>query len=187
MINELAPLISHYGFIIIILGMMIEGTTMVIAVGVICYLGLMPLSIAIISSITGAILGDWFWYFVGRNYASFVISKFPSLKEKIDSLNDKIQTKGNILAFLERYIYGGALLFPIALGVDRYPFKKYVIFESIGTTLWAILGVGLGYLLGSSAQEIFGKIEKIEHLLAVIIVISVIIWIIKRKFFKHTG
>jgi len=61
MVEELAPLISHYGLIIIFFGMMIEGTTMIIATGVVCYMGMIPITQAIPVAIIGAIVGCNYW------------------------------------------------------------------------------------------------------------------------------
>ncbi len=185
MINELAPLVGHYGLWVIFFGMMLEGTTVIIATGVICYMGLLSLNQAIPVAIAGAIIGDWLWYFIGRNFAEALISKFPSILPKIESLKDKVVSKGTILAFSERFIYGGAFIFPIALGFYKYPFKKFALFEVIGTSLWAIVGIFLGHILGKSAEYLFGEIKEIEHLLLVIAIIAIAIWYLRKKYLNN--
>lgn len=185
MVEELAPLISHYGLIIIFFGMMIEGTTMIIATGVVCYMGMIPITQAIPVAIIGAIVGDWFWYFVGYKYARILIAKFPSLLNKIEHLKVKVEAKGNILAFSGRFIYGGALLFPLALGFYKYHFKKFALFEVIGTSLWATVGAFTGFILGKSAQYIFGEIKRVEHLLLIIVVISALVWFLRKRYLNN--
>ena len=185
MVEELAPLVSHYGLIIIFLGMMIEGTTMIIATGVICYMGLLSLSQVIPVAIVGAILGDWFWYFMGLKYATILLKRFPSMQDKIEHLKQKVEDKGNILAFSGRFIFSGALLFPITLGFYKYPFKKFALFELIGTSLWAIIGIFIGHLLGKSAEYFFGEIKEIEHLVLVIALIAITIWYLRKKYINN--
>jgi len=185
LINELAPLVSHYGLWVIFFGMMVEGTTVIIATGVICYMGLLSLNQAILVAIAGAIIGDWFWYVIGRNYAEALINRFPSVLHKIESLKGKVISKGAMLAFAERFIYGGAFIFPITLGFYKYPFKKFAMFEVIGTSLWAIVGILLGHLLGKSAEYLFGEIKEIEHLLLVIAIIAIAIWYLRRKYLNN--
>jgi len=52
----------------------------------------------------------------------------------------------------------------------------------LGVTLWSILGISLGYFLGTSAESLFGKISKIEHFLFLVIIIALFIWAVKYYF-----
>ena len=184
MINELAPLVTHYGLWIIFFGMIIEGTTMILAAGILCSLGYLSFAETIPVAITGAITGDWVWYFTGRKYAGALINRFPSILHKIEKLKTKVVTKGTMLAFAERFIYGGAFLFPVTLGFYKYPFRKFALFEVIGTSLWVIIGILIGHLLGKSAEYFFGEIKEIEHLVLVIALIALTIWYLRKNYLQ---
>ena len=158
---------------------------MIIATGVICYMGLLSLSQAVPVAIAGAILGDWLWYFIGRKYARVLLKRFPSMLQKVEKLKHKVEEKGHILAFSGRFIFGGAVLFPVALGFYKYPFKKFALYEVIGTTLWAIIGISVGYILGQSSEYFFGEIKKIKHLVVVILVIAAAFWLLKKKYLNN--
>jgi membrane protein DedA with SNARE-associated domain len=50
----------------------------------------------------------------------------------------------------------------------------------MGAILWSSIGVSLGYILGKSAESIFGKIEKLEHFILIVLVIILLTWLIKK-------
>ncbi len=179
LLHELIPFVSQYGLWVVFFGMMVEGTTMILVTGILCYLGMLSYEEAIPVAMLGAIIGDQFWYFMGRHYAALWIDKFPRFKEKVEKLKPTVHEKGNWFAFGSRFVYGGAILFPLTLGTYHYAHKKFTLFDTLGVSLWSVGGVGLGYLLGSSAQQFIGKIERVWHLLLLLAVGALLVWLVK--------
>ena len=184
-LHEITPLVSHYGLWVVFFGMMIEGTMMIIVSGILCYLGLLSVKETIPVAILGAIAGDQLWYLLGRYYAGRVLDRFPTLKQKVEKLASAVQSKGDWLAFGARFIYSGAIVFPLTLGVYRYPHPRFTFFDAIGVTLWSIAGITIGYLLGTGAEQIFGEIKKVEHLLLLIVIVGVAVWLIGSRISKN--
>jgi len=179
MLHELTPFITDYGLWVIFLGMMIEGTSMIILTGLLCYLGMLSFKEALPIAILGAIISDQFWYFMGNQYASKWIEKFSNFKRKIYKLKDSVQTKGKWFALGGRFIYGGAILFPLTLGTYHYPYRKFTLLDIIGVCCWSLVGISLGYLLGSGAETITGKLEKVWHLVLLLLIGLLLIKVIK--------
>ena len=167
--------------------MMVEGSTMIIIAGVLCFLHMLPIQKTFLVAILGAFLGDQLWYWIGRLYAPMLLKKFPSLKPKIQKLSSHIQKRGDILSFSGRFIYSGAILFPFTLGMYRFSYKRFFIFDGMGVTLWSFLGIGVGYLLGTGAEYFFGKMRKVWHLLAIIAIIIAVVILVKTRFIKQKG
>lgn len=182
MLEELTSLVSQYGLWIVFFGMMTEGTIMIIVSGVLCSLGMLSLEETIPVSIFGALLGDQFWYFIGRYYSQNILNRFPLLKQRIKNLEHSVKKRGSWLAFSGRFIYSGAIVFPVTLGTYRYLHKKFTLFNTLGIIVWSVLGILLGYILGTGAEQIFGKIEKIEQFIALLFIIIFLVWITKPYF-----
>jgi len=182
MVEELTPLVSQYGLWIVFFGMMTEGTIMILVSGVLCSLGMLSLVETITVAIFGALIGDQFWYFMGRYYSQNILNRFSLLKQRIQRLEHSVNKRGIWLAFSGRFIYGGSILFPVTLGTYGYLHKKFTLFNTLGIIVWSISGISIGYILGTGAEQIFGKIEKIEHFLGVIFIIIFLVWIIKTYF-----
>ena len=185
LLQEITPWITQYGLWIVFFGMMVEGTTMILATGILCYLGMLSIQSAIPVAILGAILGDQLWYGLGRRYTGTLLSRFPSLGERVERLGRTVRNKGNLLAFSSRFIYSGAILFPLALGTYRYPWRRFTLLDALGVSLWAAGGVLLGYLLGTGIEQIFGELKKVEHLLLVLLLIGLGAWQTRRYFTKR--
>jgi membrane protein DedA with SNARE-associated domain len=183
-LHELIPFINQYGLIVIFFGMMVEGTTMIIATGILCYLGMIDLKYALPTAYIGALIGDQIWYFIGRRYAFIVIDRFRKFKQKIKELEPLVKNRGALLSFSGRFVYGGAIVFPLALGFYKYKYKKFLLFDSLGVALWSFLGIMIGYLLGTSAQTFIGKFERVWHIVVAVLVATFIIILIKKYFTK---
>ena len=180
LLSELTPLVNVYGLWIVFFGMMVEGTTMIISTGILCYLGLLSFGSAFFVAILGAIAGDQLWYFLGKNYALKLLDYFPSFKPLVAKLEESVQYKGAFLSFSGRFIYGGAILFPMTLGIYKYEHKTFTLLDALGVMLWGFLGISLGYLLGTSTELLFGKLEKVWHFILIIAFIIFISWVIKK-------
>jgi len=182
MLEEFTPLVSQYGLWIVFFGMMTEGTIMIIISGILCYLGMLSLEETIPVAILGALIGDQFWYLIGRYYGQNILKRFPLLKQRIKKLEDSVKKRAIWLAFSGRFIYSGAILFPATLGTYGYVHKKFTLFNTLGIIVWSVSGILLGYILGTGAEHVFGKIEKIEQFIGLVFIIVFLVWVTKSYF-----
>ncbi|WP_373030592.1 hypothetical protein, partial [Sulfurovum sp.] len=56
------------------------------------------------------------------------------------------------------------------------------LFNTLGIIVWSVSGISLGYILGTGAEHVFGKIEKIEHFIGLVLIIIFLVWVIKPYF-----
>jgi len=185
LIGGITPLVAHYGLLIVFFGVIFEGTAMILITGFLCYLGVLPIKEALIVATIGAVIGDQLWYLGGKFYADKLLNKFPKLKEQSKKALNLIAKKADIIAVTARFIYSGGIIFPLMLGASNYPHKKYLILDLIGDTIWASIGITLGYFLGNRIENAFGKIERVEQLIFIVIVIIIIVKFLKNILNKH--
>ncbi len=182
LLQDITPLVSQYGLLIVFIGVMVEGTAMILISGVLCYLGMLSFSEALPVAILGAVIGDHFWFYMGSRYGTTILTRFPKLAKQSEKALALITKKANMIAASARFIYAGGIIFPLMLGVQHYPSKKYHLFDILGDSLWALVGLGLGYYLGNGVEKAFGKIEQVEHLLLLFFVIVMLVWAYKNKY-----
>ena len=181
LLQQITPLVSEYGLIIIFFGMIFEGTAMILITGLLCYMGVFSLREAWVVSFLGAVVGDHIWFSLGRAYGKKIINRFPTLKTKFTQALPLINSKADLVALFERFIYGGGIIFPFTLGIENYSRKRYLLIDVLGDSIWAIVGIGLGYYFSNGIEMLFGKIERVEHFLLFAIIIVGIVWFYKRK------
>ncbi len=180
--EHILVLLSEYGLWVVFFGMIVEGTTVIILSGVLCHMGVLPCQETIIVAILGAVVGDQMWFYIGKNYAEKFLSKFPRIQEQVQKLQAKVAKKADLLAVSSRFIYGGAVAFPMVLANNGYAHRRFSFLDTMGVSLATLSGLGIGYFLSNSFQKVLGNISRVEHLLIVIIVVSVAIkWYNNRK------
>ena len=171
--DNLFHLLSEYGLWVVFIGMIVEGTAVIILSGVLCHMGLLPCELTLIVAISGAIVGDQMWFYIGHNYAQKFISKFQKIEKKIEKVRKKVQSKADILALTSRFIYGGAIAFPFVLGMHNYSHKKFTILDAIGVSFASIVGLSIGYFLSSSFQKVLGYINHFEYMILFVFILFV--------------
>ena len=82
-------------------------------------------------------------------------------------------------------MYGLRIAGPIAIGMSKVTFHRFLLFNALGALLWATIIVSFGYLFGQSAQWLFAEFQQYTKLLFVVILIVavfalLIYWYIKR-------
>ncbi len=175
-------LLSEYGLWVVFFGMIVEGTTVIILSGVLCHMGVLPCQETIIVAILGALVGDQMWFYIGKSYAQKFLTKFPRMQKQIQKLQAKVVEKADLLAVSSRFVYGGAVAFPLVLANNDYSHKRFTLLDTFGASLAVLIGIGIGYFLSNSFQRVLGNISRTEHLLIVAIVVFVVIrWYNNRK------
>ena len=53
---------------------------------------------------------------------------------------------------------------------------------TLGIIVWSVLGISLGNILGTGAEQVFGKIEKIEHFIGLVFIIIFLVCVTKAYF-----
>jgi len=81
--DHLLGLLSTYGLWIVFIGMIVEGTAVIILSGVLCHMGVLPCGSTLFVAILGAMVGDQMWYYIGNNYAQKFLSRFQNIEKQI--------------------------------------------------------------------------------------------------------
>jgi membrane protein DedA with SNARE-associated domain len=178
--DYILTLLSEYGLWVVFFGMIVEGTVVIILSGVLCHMGVLPCGETFVVAILGAIVGDQMWFYIGRNYAQKFLSKFPSIEKQINTLQEKVQSKADILAVTSRFVYSGAIAFPLVLGTHNYSHKRFTVLDSVGVSFACLAGLSIGYFLSNSFQKVLGDINHFEHMLLFVIIVVVAI-----KFYRY--
>ncbi len=172
-IQELMPFLQSYGLLIIFLGVLLEGEISIIIAGILCQQGTLPLGETIIVAIIAAFLSNQLWFQLGRHYGQSLLNRFPFLIKHQHKIQPWIQNKSDYIAFGGRFIYGTRIIGYVLLGLHHYSLKRFMLIDSLVATVWCLLGIALGYFLGTSADSIFGEIKYIEKLLLILVLLGI--------------
>jgi membrane protein DedA with SNARE-associated domain len=81
---------------------------------------------------------------------------------------------GSWVVFLQKYIYGIKTLIPLAMGLTKYDYKKFVFFNVFATIVWTFL-IGISsYMLGELVYTYIDEFKTYGIIVVVLILLSVL-------------
>ncbi|VXD17196.1 DedA family protein [Planktothrix paucivesiculata] len=147
---------------------------------------------AVLAGVVGTILGAFPWYYAGKFFGE---ERLRDLADKygkwitvtgkdIDKANNWFTRYGGMAVFLCRLVPGVRTLISLPAGLNNMPLTPFIIYSTIGTTLWVTFLTGAGYLLGDHyelVEEYIGPISKIALLS---LVIGFGLWVLRKNMRK---
>jgi len=126
--------------------------------------GNMTLEGTILAGTAGAMLGNWFWYWLAIKFGEARMHVFIDKYSRWLTLDwDEVERGerlfakyGSIIVLVARMIPTLRSLISIPAGIFKMPLGRFLVFSTIGTLGWSAALAGAGYFLGSQ----FGDVEK---------------------------
>ncbi len=148
-----------FKYVLLLLGVIIEGPILMIACGFFLRLGALELFPLFTVLFLGDLLADIGWYYVGWHFGERIFKRHgkfvgitPERFEKVKGLFAKYHDR--ILLISKATIgFGMAIAVLIVAGTSRVPFKRFLVLNAIGELLLVAVLLALGYVFG----ELYGK------------------------------
>jgi membrane protein DedA with SNARE-associated domain len=174
-------LIIKFGYPALFVGSFLEGESVLIAAGFLARGGYLNLKLVMLVALTATYIADVSLYFLGRAKGKGIIAKFPIARAyypKVKTLFDKY---GIWAIFITRYVYGLRLASAATFGLMRMKRRRYLPFNFLSCTIWAVLVGGLGYLFGASLEALIGQVKHYEKIVVLfIIIVGLSVWLFRR-------
>ena len=123
--------------------------------------GMLDIKLLLIAIILGAVIGDTVNYWIG-NYIGIhlFLERFPTLvkKEYIDRTYGFFEKYGGTAIFIARFVPLVRTFAPFLAGVGSMQYRRFLLYNFLGGTCWALCLVMAGYYFGTFAvvQENMG-------------------------------
>jgi len=152
-------------------GFFFPGDTLLLTAGVFAAQGHLNLGLAILVVGVAAISGDNLGYHIGRRYGRQLFRKPDGLvfrQEYVQRAELFYERFGSRAMLFAHFVPVVRTFAPPVAGVAHMPYRKFVFFDAIGCSAWAVIVTMVGYWFGT-------KIPNIDHyvLLAVAAVMLV--------------
>jgi membrane protein DedA with SNARE-associated domain len=167
----LAPLLENTIF----LGAIIPGTIILLLAGVSAHDGLIDLWPAIPLAIAGAWIGDTISYGIGR-FGWQRLGPNSRVVQWSERMRGPLLEQSVWLVLMYHFAGYSRLVGPAASGFIRMPFGRWVVLDYAGSTLWVIVYMVGGYLLGVSGLSLDateGNVRIVEVLLFALAVLAI--------------
>ncbi|WP_241572277.1 DedA family protein [Rosenbergiella nectarea] len=173
---DIHSLISHYGYLALVIGCMAEGETFVLLGGIAAHEGLLHLYWVIAAAMVGGIIGDQILFFLGWRYGTKFLTRFEKQQSKIDKANTLIHRHPALFVIGARFMYGFRIIGPIIIGSSGLHPWLFVLLNIIGAALWAGIFASLGFYAGKIITPWLNRIEGYLEPLFWIAVAALVIW-----------
>jgi membrane protein DedA with SNARE-associated domain len=190
-VTELIHLLNQYGYIILIISLMLEliivpipNEALMSYVGVLCFQGKMNLYLSILCAGIGGILGVSISYWIGNKLGVPFFRKYGRYihmgPEKMEKMSKWYEKYGKVLLIFSFFIPGVRHVASIISGVIKLPFRSFMFFSYIGVFLWVGTLISLGNILGPQWDKYQGEIKKWLVLASIIVGILAIFYFVIR-------
>jgi len=114
--------------------------------------GLLDFRLLLLAIILGAVIGDTVNYWIG-NYVGvhLFLERFPALvkKEHIDRTYGFFEKYGGTTIFVARFVPLVRTFAPFLAGVGTMQYRRFLFYNILGGTCWALALVAAGYFFGT--------------------------------------
>jgi membrane protein DedA with SNARE-associated domain len=165
--------LMKYGLLAVFVCAMVEADVVPVLTGVVAHLGYFDFIAAIAVAAAGAFTGDCVWFYLGytrsdRIRRSRLYARGAKLTESLD------RRFGKWLIPASHVIYGTRVATMTLSGIRRMPFAQFITIDMLGCLTFTTLFASMGFLFSSSATLIIGHVRKVEILLLLVAVLTVL-------------
>lgn len=173
MLNNL----STYGYIVLFLYSLGGGLVALIGAGVLSFMGKMDLTLSITIAFIANFIGDGLLFYMARYHKREMMDYLSKHKRKLAFSHLLLKRRGGWIVIIKKFIYGLKTLIPLAVGLTKYDFWKFSLYNALGALIWAIVVGGGSYLFGGAIIEGFKMVSDKPYLAPVsLIIIGASVW-----------
>ncbi len=166
--------IRDWGYIALFLYSFGGGFVGLVIAGVLSYAGDLNIVACMVVAGTSNFIGDQFLFYMARTNKAYASDTMKKYGRKVALAHLLMRKYGSPVVFIQKYIYGIKTLIPLAMGLTKYSFKKFTVFNALAAVVWAIVIGGVSYLMGeivlTYAEEY--KYYGVAVILAIILSVS---------------
>lgn len=143
----------------------------------------------VIAGVVGTILGAFPWYYIGKfiseerlEHLADKYGKWISISSKdIRKSNNWFNKHGGKAVLFCRLVPGVRTLISLPAGINNMPLFPFILYSTLGTTLWVSFLTFAGYKLGNNYELVDQYLGPVSKIVLVILVLSLIFWIVRKQ------
>ena len=147
-------LLLAYSYLILFLGVVVEGEIFPLAAGFLTTTNEMDLYPVLGITFVGVVLGDMLWFGAARRWGRPFLDRwgrFLLLKgDRLESIQRHFQENGKKTLAITKFIYSFGHISIVVAGIARMDWKEFIKIDVPMSFLWTCLFVFLGRAFGSS-------------------------------------
>lgn len=144
---------------------------------------------AVLAGVIGTIIGALPWYYAGKLVGE---ERLKALADKygkwitvssqdIDKVTRWFHRYGNKAVLIGRLVPGIRTLISLPAGLSNMPLVPFLIYSTLGTTMWVMLLTFLGFVLGDNYELVDEYLAPVSKIVLVFLIVAFIAWVVIKQ------
>lgn len=164
-------------YLVILLGLIIEGEIFVISAGILAHLGALDPYFSLIFIWLGMLLKTFIGYYLGgliqRKWRTTKFIRY--MNKRVLGIMPGFKKKPFWSVFISKFIMGANNVVILFSGFHNIDFKKYLRAEISASLIWAPLMLCLGYFFSYAALRVSHEVWRFSLIVLILIVIFFVV------------
>ncbi len=151
--------------------------------------GKMELSPVLLAGVMGTMLGALPWYYAGKTMGAQRLQQLANRYGKWIGISGQDINKatfwfnrhGKKAVFFGRLVPGVRTLISIPAGLSGMALLPFLLYSTLGTTLWVGLLTAIGYFLGREYHLVEQYLGPVSKIVLVLLLLGFIFWLFQRQ------
>ena len=130
----------------------------------------------VLVGVVATTVGGEFGFALGRHGGRPLIERYRqvfSIRAESVARGEKLfERYGAATVFLARFIFGMRVLASLLAGVLRMPWRRFVLFNFLGATVWVTAVCGVGYLFGRHWGRLVRDLKRFDLAVAIVVLLA---------------
>ncbi len=129
---------------------------------------------ALFFAVLGAVAADSIWFQLGRHQGIKILQLLCRISLEPDSCVRRTEgmfsKQGARSLLVAKFLPGLGLVTPPLAGIFRMRYRRFLLFDALGSSLWAGAFLGLGYMFSGQIERVATRLASLGGWLVVLIV-----------------
>lgn len=147
------------------LGVPVPAMPLLLAAGALSGTGYLNFFACLLFAVLGAVTSDSVWFQLGRRRGIKILQLLCRISLEPDSCVRRTEgifsKQGARSLLVAKFIPGLGLVTPPLAGVFRMRFRRFLLFDAIGSTLWAGAFLGIGYVFAGQIELVAARLASL--------------------------
>ncbi len=139
------------------------------------------LTVSVLGGLSGSIINYYLGLKLGKPLVDMLETRFPSTKKSIRASYSWIKKYDKSSIMISRLIPVARTFISIIAGVIKMNVIAFIIYSTIGISLWNLILISAGYILGDKLHIIITILKKYSLFVVILIIIILGFYILKNK------
>ncbi len=169
-------LLVKYGYVLLFLGVAVEGEAFLLAASFLAHRGILHLPIVILVALAANCAADQVYYIMARTRGRPWLESRFGRHARYHQVLDWMSRRAYWLLLLSRYAFGFRIIIPAACGALGMPTVRFTVVNIIASLIWAVPTALLGFYFGQAAANTLAGVQRYElWVLAGLLVVALVI------------